>query len=492
MKYSEQVNLVWMSILLGVILELIVFGGLGFAVPIAVGVYYVYVIWRLRQIGKEWVVLKDGLLWMIVLTSLCFAVFDNDTLKFFNVLLLAGLLVLHGSVVFGTNDYEAYTPMWFFKVIPMTLVMPFEKMGEAVSKVTSEIKETQDRHRKLKHMKSILIGCVIGIPLMFIAMCFLMVADPAFEGVIDLIWSQFDFELEWLILRMILFALCFFPFIGFIEGLTHGKKQREVIEGEEVARCYVPAESWKLDFVVALTVGTLVGIVYLLYLLAQLTYFISAFQGILPEGFTYAEYARRGFFEMLPVAGINLGIIFVLQVLTAGKESKAKAKWLKGYTVYYLGFTLFIMVTALSKMMMYMGIYGLTLKRVLVSWILLFGVISFVLVGIKVYGQSFKLTKYLFFTFIVMYIGLNYANVDYWIGKYNAKLYTEQGVGTLESFYDLSLSGVEGYLELEVPEATDDYTHQWIKWRIEQERGWLGENVARCLAKQKWRTHYEE
>ena len=49
--------------------------------------------------------------------------------------------------------------------------------------------------------------------------------------------------------------------------------------------------------------------VYLAYLFSQLAYFVGGFSGILPEGFTRAEYARRGFFEMTCLAGVNLALM---------------------------------------------------------------------------------------------------------------------------------------------------------------------------------------
>ena len=42
----------------------------------------------------------------------------------------------------------------------------------------------------------------------------------------------------------------------------------------------------------------MISLVYVLYLVSQLAYFSGGFSGILPKGYTMAEYARRGFFEM--------------------------------------------------------------------------------------------------------------------------------------------------------------------------------------------------
>ena len=61
--------------------------------------------------------------------------------------------------------------------------------------------------------------------------------------------------------------------------------------------------------------------VYGVYLVSQLAYLSGGFAGILPEGYTMAEYARRGFFEMAWLCAINLGVI-ALSVGLIQKESK--------------------------------------------------------------------------------------------------------------------------------------------------------------------------
>ena len=43
-------------------------------------------------------------------------------------------------------------------------------------------------------------------------------------------------------------------------------------------------------------------IVYVLFFFSQLGYFISAFGGVLPDGYSYSGYARQGFFELCGVA----------------------------------------------------------------------------------------------------------------------------------------------------------------------------------------------
>ena len=68
-----------------------------------------------------------------------------------------------------------------------------------------------------------------------------------------------------------------------------------------------------MDGIITLTVLLLFNIVYILFIAVQFKYFFS---GTLEDGFTYAEYARRGFFELLFVTLINLSITIAVITLT--------------------------------------------------------------------------------------------------------------------------------------------------------------------------------
>ena len=103
----------------------------------------------------------------------------------------------------------------------------------------------------------------------------------------------------------------------------------------------------------------------------------------LPKDFTVAEYARRGFFEMCAIVAINLGLI----VLAAGlcrKEQGRVPGPVKGLALFLCVFSLILVATALSKMVLYMGSFGLTRLRVLTSVFMVF-------LGLVVAAEAVKL-----------------------------------------------------------------------------------------------------
>lgn len=54
---------------------------------------------------------------------------------------------------------------------------------------------------------------------------------------------------------------------------------------------------------------TVLNIIYAIFCFIQISYLFTKMT--LPEGFTYAEYARQGFFELMIVTFINFAIILI-------------------------------------------------------------------------------------------------------------------------------------------------------------------------------------
>ena len=139
---------------------------------------------------------------------------------------------------------------------------------------------------------AVLAGLGIALPALVVVIPLLISSDAAFEGLIGLL-PEFDlFEVG-------ATALCGTGFGIFLytRPLALHRAEEELQPAKEPKGLHL------------LTMNTALGAVcavYLAYLFSQLAYFGGGFSGILPEGFTRAEYARRGFFEMTCLAGINL------------------------------------------------------------------------------------------------------------------------------------------------------------------------------------------
>lgn len=106
---------------------------------------------------------------------------------------------------------------------------------------------------------------------------------------------------------------------------------------------------------------TVLGMLTLLYLVFSGIQILGLFLGklSLPEGYTYASYAREGFFQLLAIAILNL--ILVLACLEYFRESKI----LKGILTVMSICTFIMILSSAMRMILYIRTYQFTFLRIL-------------------------------------------------------------------------------------------------------------------------------
>ncbi len=107
-------------------------------------------------------------------------------------------------------------------------------------------------------------------------------------------------------------------------------------------------------------------LLYLIYILFQAEYLFSALYGILPANFTFSEYARKGFFELCTIVGIN--VIFTAFLNSIAINSSLNQKGTRIFASILMIESFILLITACSKLSFYIFTYGLTSLRLLSSW----------------------------------------------------------------------------------------------------------------------------
>ena len=133
----------------------------------------------------------------------------------------------------------------------------------------------------------------------------------------------------------------------------------------------------------------------------------------LPENYTYAGYAREGFFQLLAVSIINF--LLVLICLYLFQESKA----LRIILSMICGCTFIMILSSALRMILYIDTYALTFLRLFVLWAL--AVIFLLMTGVTVFifYRRFPLFLYGLAVIGVCYIFLSFSKPDYVIARYN-------------------------------------------------------------------------
>lgn len=391
---------------------------------------------------------------VIVLSALVFLLFDNILIKGLNFLFLTVAVIYWISLSTGRTLEKRISVYILGDFFHQVLVIPFSNFACCFSAVRTLIASNQ----KGKSLLAGAVGILVMIPVLAVVINLLIDADAAFAGLIANL--QFTISLD--ILVQIILGI---PVACYLYGLVYGNSYGRNTGFVTVESVDKMAASFRFaPGVTVYSALTALNLVFIVFFLSQLTYFFSAFQNQLPELMSYAEYARRGFFELCAVAGINLAVITVAHLIV----KREKVRVLQIETTALCLFTLMLIITAISKMVMYINTYGLTQLRVYTTW---FMVVLFLIFAVTTVRQfkKFNAARFMLAGFMILFLTLSYANVDGRIAAYNIDRYMN---GTLVSLDVKDLSGLSDaavpYMYNLYLETTDSGLKAELKSAIEK------------------------
>ena len=105
---------------------------------------------------------------------------------------------------------------------------------------------------------------------------------------------------------------------------------------------------------------------------------------------------------------------------------------LKILTVVFSVFTLVLISTAVSKMVLYINRFGLTQKRVYATWFMLLLAIVFVLVAVGMFVRRFKTVLICVLVCLALFAGLALCGPDRLIAEYNVDRYLDGSLETVD------------------------------------------------------------
>ena len=261
------------------------------------------------------------------------------------------------------------------------------------------------RNEKVRH---ILLGVLIALPLLVVVLVLLTSADMIFsswtESALDHIFFSSNPYLACL-LTVVIYAVAY--------GIMAAASRMMVPKQVNVPNAEVQKKTGSA--LTAITVTVMLTVVYLLFCGIQLYFLFGAGNVSLPDGFTYAEYARQGFFQLLAVTFLNILILMFCRKLAG--ESVV----LRVVLTVFSACTYIMIASAAMRMLLYIDAYSLSFLRILVLWFL--GLNTLLVTGIilAIYRSKFPLFRYFVAVTAICYIVLAYANVDYIIAAYNTK-----------------------------------------------------------------------
>lgn len=364
---------------------------------------------------------------------------------------------LSGALISGKTDN--WMPLDFIRGF---FALPFGNFGCGAS----ALKQNISKIRQGRTILGILLGAVISIPILGIVLPQLMSADIGFQNLVE----RFLDNILHYIFNFVLYGLMAIPTACYLYGLAAGcfHKRYSEKKTQELEKMAVG-----LHFLPMATVYTALGIicfVYIVFIGVQAGYLFSAFRGVCPDGYSsYAEYARRGFFELCRLAAFNGAVLLAANVIS--KKSCREACGLKSFNIALSLLTLLLLGTAWSKMILYVNVYGLSVRRFLPCWFMAFLTVCFLMVPVLQY-KDFSIVKNIAVVGSVMFVVLCLINVNGIVARYNLSRFQKGSLPDFEisELYDYGISGVVPAFELyqnsqdpQVKKDTGWYLHRMLK-----------------------------
>ena len=205
-------------------------------------------------------------------------------------------------------------------------------------------------------LNEVAAGLLLALPLVVLFLVLFASADLVFRKSLESFvnwWSEGD--APWRVGRTVLLALAFAAYFYALVGSPPWPVPRAGEPGT-----FPPT-------VLVAMLAPLNG-VFAAFLAVQSVYLFGGEEVVRSQGFTYAEYARRGFFELLLVSAITLAIT------TAGARPLRATRehlWSRTMLSLFVVLTFGVIASALKRLYLYEGAYGLTLARLYAHWIII-------------------------------------------------------------------------------------------------------------------------
>lgn len=342
----------------------------------------------------------------------------NRSVRFFTVIIAAMLtLVCLDGIVNGALKSNRQTLGVFY-----TAICTIRNLGVAIKSIFSGNGERKTAGKAL-------VGLLCAIPVLIVIVPLLISSDEAFQGMMQELFGDMGSTVGDVVSGLLISVFI----------ITYGFSMRT----KRVNRIKESHFSG-IENVYVISFLSAISLCYLLYLFSQLAYFFSAFRGFLPDGeMTYAQYARKGFFEMCIIAVINLALVSLALILPKKKDQKV-CGGIKALTTFVAVFTLIIIATAISKMVLYIGVYGMTILRLTTSAFMLFLAVVFVSLILRIYVKEINVLKTALVAAGCILLVLGLSNVNAVCAKYNYQSYISGRLDTIDvaALYSLGDEGI--------------------------------------------------
>lgn len=466
--------------------------------------------------------LNDDTRWMggvALLLGLLFPWRDSTALAALTFLALIAMLGLLAAFARSGNVRQANVGDYLRRIV----VAGFLSLFGSLPLLFQEINWSGlPKGRWSKQAGALLRGLLIAIPLLFVFGGLLIAADAVFEKLVsDLFTFDLDVWMSHVVMTVILGALAA-GYLRYALVAPHGPgaptawtfpalsqpagapADATVDPSADAAASSVPApahqpgqpaltaqngERFTLGPIEIGVVLGLLGALFLAFVLVQFRYFFGGAAVVEASiGLTYAQYARRGFFELVWVSALVLPLLLVMHGL-ADEGRPAAIRLFRTLAGVLIALLFLIMGSALRRMFLYQQEFGLTELRLYAT--ALMGWLAILFAWFAATELRGKLNRFAFgalLSGLTVLLALHLLNPDALIVRTNvARL--EEG-RDLDVHYVLNLSAdavpalIASLDQVEGEEGARIAQRLLRTWAYTEPDDWRNWKVSRSLARQ--------
>lgn len=261
---------------------------------------------------------------------------------------------------------------------------------------------------------AILRGAALALPVVGVLALLLASADLVFAARLQALFEALRLErLPETLFRLFYVGVLTLIFCGVLLHAVHPTFEvRPTPADTELLR---PFLGWVETAIVLSSVNAL----FLFFVILQFRYLFGGQANIHAAGFTYAEYARRGFGELVMVALISLGLILVFHTISR-RASLTQQRGFVALNALLIAFVLVILASAWQRLSLYEQAYGFTRLRtyayLFIPWL---GLVLLIVLGLLLTNQMRRVAPAAMLLGLGWGLGIGLWNVDGWVARQN-------------------------------------------------------------------------
>jgi Domain of unknown function (DUF4173) len=222
-----------------------------------------------------------------------------------------------------------------------------------------------------ERLATVVRGISLGLPLVVLFGGLFMAADAVFQNLVSGAVPAVDKVPK----HLLFVAAAAWLTAGLLRDMLAAREEERLISPAAVSSRRIPFSLGAGEVSIALAA---LNVLFLSFVAVQFRYLFGGDDVVLASAnLTYADYARRGFFELVAVSVLVLLVLLAADALVRRSRGEV-SRLVRALAGGLIVLVFIVMASALQRMHLYLDAYGLTQLRIYVTGVILWLAVVFV------------------------------------------------------------------------------------------------------------------